>query len=94
MMATRPTVSRHEVLVFRFFEASPSTWFSNREVAAQIDGVTYRTVRAHTLKLRRLGVLDEMATFPGYRYRLAPKARQQNRAYVDRLREAATVWAK
>lgn len=90
-MSERNEVSRHEVEVFRVLSLS-ADWVTNRDIQSRCDGVAARTVRATTLRLVRLGVLDQAEVFPAHRYRLAPKADKRNRGYFDRLTRAAEVF--
>jgi hypothetical protein len=83
----RPTVSRHDVEVYRVLRANRDRWMSNLDIAGAAVGVAPRTVRAATLRFAELGVVDRFELFPGYRYRLADTLRC--RAHVDRLTRAA-----
>ena len=85
------THSRHEVAVFLLCQSSPRDWFTNRDVAT-ITHIGYRTARAHTARLVRLGVVEQQKLFPGYRFRLTAKLSASARAYVAELREAAQVY--
>lgn len=79
-------ISRHEIAVLQ--AVADGGWHTNTEIARTAD-VAPRTARAHTLKLVRLGILDQAEVFPGHRYRLSGHAVQRNRGYFDRLRRAA-----
>lgn len=81
-------VSSHEVRVYRALLTGG--WKSNRQIA-EASGVTLRTVRAHTLKLVRLGIVDQAEVFPGHRYRMSEHAANRNRTYTDRINRAAEV---
>jgi hypothetical protein len=50
-----------------------------------------RTVRMHTARLVKLGLLEQAELFPEYRYRLSDKAQQHNPEYLARLAEAAKL---
>lgn len=85
----KPTeISRHEVAVYKALLNAGDTWLSNKQIAELAD-VSLRTARAHTLKLVRLGVLDQAEVSPGYRYRMAGRGAGRNHAYVARLNHAA-----
>lgn len=88
----RNEVSIHEVKVFQALAARSGDWLSNRELAALVEGVSYRTVRAHTMKFVRLGLLDQADVFPAHRYRLAATAGKRNKTYLQRLEQAASVF--
>lgn len=88
----RSEVSEHEIKVFGVLAAAPSAWFTNADIAAKVKGVSPRTVRAHTLKLVRLGLVDQAEVFPAHRFRLAPTAAKRNRGYLQRLQEAAAIF--
>lgn len=91
-MAERNEISRHEVDVFRALVLNADSWQTNTDIAAACQAVAPRTVRAVTLKLVQLGVLDQAEVFPAHRFRLASKAAKRNRGYVDRLHRAAEVF--
>jgi hypothetical protein len=85
-------ISTHEVEVWRVFRQSPDRWMTNKDAAALVTGVAPRTVRAKTIKLVTLGLLDQAEVFPAHRYRLSAKAKQRNASYVIRLEKAAEVF--
>lgn len=87
-MIERSEISQHEVLVYQTLALGK--WLSNREIS-QVSGVLLRTVRAHTLKLVRLGIADQAEIFPGHRYRISEYASSRNRGYLDRILRAAEV---
>ncbi len=84
------TISLQEVRVYRVLRAQPETWFTNIELHEHVKA-SDRTVRAMTLKFMRLGLVDLMELFPGYRYRWSEKAAKRNRTYLDRLEAAAEI---
>jgi hypothetical protein len=86
----RNEVSLHEVKVYLTYKAA-SGWLTSKEVA-QKSGVAERTARAHSLKLVKLGILDQAEVFPAHRYRLAEKAGKRNVAYLRRLEDACVVF--
>ena len=85
----RAEISRHEVQVFAVLARKPAAWLSNTNIAAELDDVAPRTVRQHTQRLVKLGLVEQREVFPGHRFRLAEKARQRNGGYLDRLNGAA-----
>lgn len=85
-------ISTHEVEVFRVLRENAGRWMTNKDIAALVNGVAERTVRAKTIKLVQLGLLDQAEVFPAHRYRLSAKARQRNTGYVIRLEGAAEVF--
>ncbi len=91
-MSERNEVSIHEVKVFRVLADAEKVWLSNKDIADRIEGVMPRTVRAHTLKLVKLGLLDQAEVFPGHKYRLAVTAIKRNRAYLQRIAQAAEIF--
>jgi DNA-binding IclR family transcriptional regulator len=65
---------------------------TNGEIA-KVAGVAPRTVRAHTVRLVELGLLDRRAeVFPGHRFRWSEKAAKGNTTYLTRIGEAADVF--
>ena len=52
-----------------------------------------RTVRLHTMRFVKLGMLDQAEVFPAYRYRWSKKSDRRNMAYSQRLEQAASVFA-
>ena len=84
-------VSIHRLKVYRHLRRDGG-WRSNREIAAALPDVAYRTVRAHTKALVDLGMLDQAEVFPSHRYRMSDKAEKRNKGYFMRLEQAATVF--
>ncbi len=84
-------VSAHEVKIFLALGAAHPEWLTNKDIASRLQDVAPRTVRAHTLKLVQLGIVDQAEIFPGHRYRLSDKAEKRNRAYTNRLLQAADI---
>jgi hypothetical protein len=77
-------VSSHEVRIYRAL--SSGQWMTSQQISDAAE-VAPRTARAYALRLVKLGVLDEIKTFPGHRYRLSD--REGNRAYAERIERAA-----
>jgi hypothetical protein len=87
----RNEISLHEVKVFKAVKDAVK-WITNREIETAISEISARTVRAHTLRLVRSGLLDQAAVFPGHRYRIADKANKRNGSYLLRLSKAAEAF--
>ncbi len=87
----RAEVSLHEVSIFRVFKENPKTWLTHKDVAT-MGKLNERTVRAHTLRLVKLGMLDQAELFPRHRYRMSAKAGLRNKAYMQRLDEADEIF--
>ena len=83
-------ISAHQVRVYNFV-AEQSGWVSARDIAhgAQVSG---RTARNHALNFVRLGVFDQAEVFPSHRYRLSLLADKRNKTFVQRLKQANTVF--
>lgn len=90
--AERNEVSLHEVRVFLALKGKPEEWLTNKEISAA-SGVNERTTRLHTLRLVRLGMLEQAEVFPAHRYRWSVKGAKRNVAYAQRLQTAAEVFA-
>ncbi len=88
----RNEVSLHEVRVYLALKGQPQRWLTNREITALLPGVAPRTVRAHTLKLVQLGLIDQAEVFPAHRYRWSEKAAKRNSSYSLRLEQACSVF--
>ena len=85
-------ISLHEVRVYLALIENGDRWVTNKDIAAKTADVAERTVRAHVLKLARLGLLDQAEVFPSHRYRWSKKAKSRNAGYELRLRTAAEVF--
>jgi hypothetical protein len=83
-------ISAHEAKIFAALKTA-AAWLTNHEISARLEGVKLRTVRAHTAKLAKLGLLEQAELFPGYKYRVSDKARQNNPKYLGRRTEAAKL---
>src|SRR5882762_8702870 len=86
----RSEVSHHEVRIYKLVYQS-TKWFTNKEIANQLS-MPGRTVRQHTLRFVKLGLLDQANVFPGRRFRWSTKSGGRNIAYVQRLQHAAGVF--
>jgi len=85
-------VSVHEVSVYQALK-SAGRWMTNKEIHEAIDNIAQRTVRSHTLKLVKLGLVDQAEVFPGHRYKWSDKSEKRNLTYVNRLDNASEVFA-
>lgn len=91
-MAEKNEISRHEIMISKVLQASQGQWLSNKAIAEKVAmPISQRTVRAHTLKLVRLGLLDQAEVFPGHHFRWSDKAGKRNVSYLLRLNQAAEV---
>jgi predicted ArsR family transcriptional regulator len=88
--AERNEVSVHEARVYLALLAG-DRWLTANDVAEQAS-VAPRTARAHCLKLVRLGLVDQVETFPAHRYRWSEKGSKRNRGYLQRLEQAVSVF--
>ena len=87
----RNEVSLHEIKVFIALRKQPDEWLTNKEIS-ESSGVAPRTTRVHTLRLVKLGMLEQAEVFPAHRYRWSSKASKRNAAYAQRLEVAAEVF--
>ena len=89
----RSEISRHEVEIVRVLSGHQGKWLSNAEIGGQLQiKVSPRTIRATTLKLVKIGILDQAEVFPAHRYRLSGFAANRDRGYWDRVNRAAEVF--
>lgn len=91
MKSERSEISIHEVKVYQLLFGASEEWFTNADISKKL-AMKPRTVRLHTLRLVKLGVLDQAEVFPAHRYRWSKNAKKRNLAYFQRLEEAATVF--
>lgn len=87
----RNAISTHEVRVYHAIK-SARRWLTNREIQEAVPDIANRTVRAHTLKLSSLGLIDQAQVFPGHRFRWSETSERRNPAYCKRLESAAAVF--
>jgi DNA-binding transcriptional ArsR family regulator len=85
-------MSLHEIKVYLALKNAAGRWITTSDLTDSITGVAWRTVRLHTRKLVRLGILEQAELSPAYRYKLSEKASQRNAAYVIRLERAAEMF--
>lgn len=83
-------ISLHDVKVYLVLK-SADRWLTNREIA-KAAGVADRTARAKTIRMVRLGILDQAELYPGHRYQLSKKADKRNGGYVQRLEQAIKIF--
>jgi len=86
----RNEISRHEVSVYQVL-LSAQRWMSNKEIGSHLK-LSPRTIRSHTLRFVRMGLVDQMEVFPGHRYRWSEKAEKRNLSYLQRLKQAMEVF--
>lgn len=86
----RGEISVHQVKIFQFVQ-SAKAWVDNQQIAAAT-GVSARTARLHSKGLSDLGLFDQAEVFPGHRYRFSEFAEKRNKAYMQRITEAAIVF--
>lgn len=89
--AERSEISWHEVKIYLALRENKNRWLTHAEIQS-IVGVARRTVRHHTLRFRKLGIIDVAEVFPAHRYRWPDKGERRNEAYVLRLDKAADVF--
>lgn len=89
----RSEISRHEVQIYQVLKNNPTQWFTNKTLS-DASKVTGRTVRLHTNRFVKLGIVDLAEVFPAHRYRFAEKASRRNAAYVQRLENAVEVFTE
>lgn len=87
---TEPGVSPHEIAVLRVL--SDGGWHTNVEIAEKAD-VAQRTARSYTLRLAKLGVLEQVDAFPRRLYRMVDNAVARNHEYFTRVEAAANAMA-
>lgn|ERR1700693_545006 len=85
-------ISIQELQIINVLRLNPSQWFSNHEIKKMIGIVSDRTVRARTLKLVNLGLVDQVKVFPSHKYRWSETAAKQNASYVMQIDKAAEVF--
>jgi DNA-binding IclR family transcriptional regulator len=83
-------VSLHQCKVFLAVKNAPM-WITANEIA-ELANVAPRTARSHALKLVNLGIFDQAEVFPAHRYRLSDKAAKRNKAYLQRIEGAISIF--
>lgn len=91
-MVERNEISAHEVAFARVARKA-ANWQTAKELAEQA-GIAPRTGRAYALKFVRLGLFDQAEVWPAHRYRWSTMAAKRNRAYVQRLDQAAVIFGE
>lgn len=91
MTSERSEISEHEVKIFVLLKEQPEKWFTHNEIATETK-MSERTVRAHTARFVKLGLLDLAELFPRHRYRYSAKGIRRNKAYSLRLENAASIF--
>jgi predicted transcriptional regulator len=87
----RNEISIQEAKVYKHLRNNPQSWMTNRDIELAVN-IPARTVRAETLKLVKLGIIDQRELFPGHRYRWCDKANKRNTGYLQRLEQAAEMF--
>ena len=68
-------ISTQLVEIMKYLETTQD-WVSIHRIAADT-GISHNTVRPHVRKLLGLGIVNKVILYPGYRYRLAERAKLQ-----------------
>lgn len=89
----RSEISFHEILVFRLLKSEPEKWFTHKQIS-ETSKMNERTVRSHTLRFVRLGLVDQAEVFPAHRYRWSEKAQRRNGSYLLRLNQADAIFGQ
>lgn len=85
-------ISAQEVSVWNVFKSNPNKWLSNKEIQGLSENVALRTIRAYTLKMVKLGLIDVAEVFPSHRYQISEKHSKRNTGYSLRLEKASEVF--
>lgn len=92
----RNEISIHELIIWEALVANSALWLSNKEIFALCStpkvNISARTVRAHTSKLSKLGLIDQAEVFPAHRFRVSEKAGKRNLGYMQRLTKSKEVF--
>lgn len=89
----RSEISFHEIQVFRLLKSAPEKWFTHKQIS-ETSKMNERTVRSHTLRFVRLGLVDQAEVFPAHRYRWSEKAQRRNGSYLLRLNQADSIFGQ
>lgn len=87
----RNEISLHEVKVFSALKQRPNEWLTNKGIS-DVSGVKERTVRLHTLRLVKLGMLEQAEVFPAHRFKWSTNASKRNMAYSQRIEKAVEIF--
>jgi DNA-binding IclR family transcriptional regulator len=85
---TGKKVSVQQTRTMTAFLAEPESWFDCTAVERKT-GLPGSSVRHFLFSFFKLGLLERVDVYGGYRYRLSPTAQAQ--PYFQRLKEAAAV---
>jgi len=87
----RSEISQHEVKIYKTLKNNPEVWMTNKDISTRSD-VKERTVRMHTLRFVKLGMIDLAEVFPAHRFKWSPKADRRNKGYELRLLNAVAAF--
>jgi len=85
---TGKRISAEQVKVMAVFTTEPHGWFDSNAIQRKAE-VSSSSATHFLLALLKFGVLERLEVFPGYLYRLSPKAEAQ--PYFHRVQEAAAA---
>jgi predicted ArsR family transcriptional regulator len=89
--AERTEVSLHEVKIYLVLKHRPDEWLTGEEISEK-SGVNPRTCRMHTVRLMKLGVIEQVRLHPAHRYRFPVKSAKRNESYIKRVEQAAEIF--
>ena len=89
--AERTEVSLHEAKIYLVLRQRPDEWLTGEELSEK-SGVNPRTCRMHTVRLVKLGVIEQVRLHPAHRYRFPAKSAKRNEAYIKRVELAAEIF--
>jgi hypothetical protein len=85
---TGKKVSAQQTRMMTAFLAEPESWFDGTAIVRKT-GLPGSSVRHFLFNFYKLGLLERVDVYGGYRYHLSPTAQAQ--PYFQRLKEAAAV---
>src|ERR1700691_4421040 len=86
----RQEISHSEVKIYSLL-STMKRWMTNEEISEALT-MPKRTVRMHTLRFVKLGLIDQAELFPAHRYRWSEKAGKRNVSYLQRLEGAKEIF--
>ena len=87
-LSTRPSLQ--EANIVNLLRTHPEVHYTNHELTRATKAAG-RTVRLHTLRLVKRGLLECITVFGGFRYRWRSEGEQRNAAYIKQLDQAIQV---
>lgn len=84
-------ISVKEVLIYKALLVNKGEWLKNSELETVLGEAAPRTIRKHTERFTKIGLIEKADLSPAPRYRWSEAGAKKNQRYVGRLEAMSQV---